>query len=474
MTFKGIDGGSFEDAYDRICSVLKDAYKQHQILLDSNKLSDYEKESYKNILTMRASRIEIRDGLKNLTTYLYQHYSVKSIILIDEYDTPIQAAYLGKYYDEMIGFMRIFLGAGLKDNSYLHQSMLTGILRIAKESLFSDLNNLKAYSLLNKRYGEYFGFTEDEVIILLQKTQLSDTLPNVKAWYNGYQVGNTVLYNPWSIVNFIQEQGIFSDYWVNTSDSALIKDLLIKSDTTLRKEFEFLLRGISTEQYIIENFAFKQLEFTPSAIWSLLLMSGYLKATAIINNDLGTVGRLEIPNKEVRHLYQRYISEWLSGVNDAKIFNVFITNLLTGKIEDFETQLKTIMLQTFSIHDIKGKTPEKFFHGFMLGLLAGIDAEQYHIHSNKESGLGRYDIIIAPKDTNKLGVIIEIKSEAVDCSQEKLHLSAKTALIQIENKKYDQSSLFVKEQDLLKIGVAFSGKELAIDSVLKPKNRAKP
>ncbi len=465
LTFKDIKSRSFEAAYDDFCEMVRGVYLQHekQALSHGSSLKSRDKQDYERFLDRKASDSAKRIALKNLTFYLSQCYGVKPIVLIDEYDTPIQTAYLENYYKEMVTFMREFLGAGLKDNSHLHKAVLTGILRVSKESLFSGLNNLKVYSLLNSRYGEYFGFTEEEVRELLEKANLGDRINDIRTWYNGYQAGNIVIYNPWSILNCIQEQGKLSPYWVNTSDNALIKELIIQSSPYTKAQFESLLQGKAVEKFINENVVFDHLESNESTLWTLLLMSGYLKVTSTKEVEQGSLCQLEIPNKEVKDLYRMFVAEWLSGVNDATVFNSFLTDLLNGKMEDFEERLGSLMLQTFSVHDIKGNNPEKFFHGFMLGLIAGLDQNQYKIDSNKESGLGRYDIIIVPNDPKKLGIILEIKSLDKD-SPQSLKEAAENAVKQIDEQKYSQNVLFQNVNRCLKVGIAFRGKELATHS----------
>jgi hypothetical protein len=306
--------------------------------------------------------------------------------------------------------MREFLGAGLKDNTHLNKAVLTGILRISKESLFSGLNNIKVYSLLNTHYSNYFGFTEKDVEQLLNKSNLNDDVELVKDWYNGYQAGDTVLYNPWSIVNYIREKGKLSPYWVNTGDNTLIKNLLIGSSIDFKSQLEKLLQGQAIERIINESIIFDQLENSEGALWTLLLMAGYLKVASLQETGQGPLCLLEIPNKEVKDLYKTIIAEWLSGVDDVSIFNDFLKNLLHGNMDAFERHLEKIMLQTVSVHDLGSKLPEKFYHGFMLGLISGIDQKHYQISSNRESGYGRFDIIIIPKDSKKLGIIIEVKT----------------------------------------------------------------
>ena len=462
LTFKDIKSSNFESAYAALYKLIRSVYEEHEYVLNDTKLTDRQKERFNLILNEQASESDVKSSLSDLTFFVYQYYGVKPIVLIDEYDTPIHTAYLEKYYKEMITFMREFLGSGLKDNSYLERAVLSGILRISKESLFSGLNNLKVYTLLNSRYGEHFGFTDEEVQQLLERTELSNTRTEVATWYNGYQAGgDTILYNPWSIVNYIQEQGKFRPYWVNTSDNALIKNLLIQSSNAFKTQFESLLLGNAIEKLINENVAFDHLENNESALWTLLLMSGYLKVTSIKETDQGPLCLLEVPNKEVRGLYRNFFAEWLSGVNDAMVFNNFLNEFLIGNMASFEENLKRILLQTCSVYDVKGKNPEKFYHGFILGLISGIDNNLYVIESNKESGLGRYDIIVAPKDPARLGIILEIKSISQD-TPEAIKAAAEEAVQQINSHQYDQTTLLKNVKNSLKIGIAFSGKELAI------------
>jgi len=466
LTFKDIKSSSFEDFYASICNLIGDLYESHEQILLGDKLTVYQKKQYRLVLEREAVYVNIKTALLDLTFYVYQHYGVKPIVLIDEYDTPIQTAYVNNYYQEMIDFMREFLSSALKDNAYLQKAVLTGILRIAKESLFSGLNNIKIYSLLDSTYGEYFGFTEPEVAALLEKTNLSHNIKDVKIWYNGYQAGDTILYNPWSIINYLVERGKLSPYWINTSNNTLVKELLINSSAGFKEQFETLLQDNPIEKLITENFVFTYLTANESLVWSLLLMSGYLKITSSTQMELGQLCKLEIPNNEVKILYRVIIAEWLSGVNDAAIFNEFLTSLLVGKIDTFVNNMRTIMLQTFSVHDVKGSEPEKFYHGFMLGLLAGIDRKQYNIESNKESGLGRYDIAIIPNDTAKLGIVLELKSlgKQLDPTDLDLRLqeAANIALQQIDHKQYVATMQQHRIKHCLKVGVAFGGKELAV------------
>jgi hypothetical protein len=304
ISFKDIKQANFEIAFSKLYELIMDTYNQHSYLETSHKLNSNQKDYYRVLMSRKANQAQLENSLQKLTEFLYIHHGLKPWVLIDEYDTPIQSAYINGYYQEMIDFIRGIFSTALKTNPYLERGVITGILRIAKESLFSGLNNLKVYSLLNSRYSEYFGFTEVEVDALLQKSGLSGKSEDIKQWYNGYRLGDTVIYNPWSIVNYIDEKGLLKPFWINTSDNQLIKDLLKKSDIEFKQDIELLLEGKSVEKLIDEQIIFQYLNNNPSSVWSLLLMSGYLKPLSSRDTYQGTFVELSIPNKEVHSLYR--------------------------------------------------------------------------------------------------------------------------------------------------------------------------
>lgn len=321
LSFKDVKTKSFKDAYENIKILLRRAYQEHeQKVQSSQNLTKSDLDDFQRILNREALDAEIKNSLKNLTFYLHKAYGAKPIILIDEYDTPIQTAYLENYYDEMIDFMRGFLSTALKDNDYLDRVVLTGILRVSKESLFSGLNNIKVYTILDSEYKEYFGFTELETQQLLEKTTLNSTMQEVACWYNGYQIEDTVLYNPWSILNYIHDRA-FKPYWVNTGDNHLIKRLLVQSDIYFKTELESLLQGSTIQKLIDINVVFERhLEQNIATAWTVLLMAGYLKVMNTQLTILGPICQLKIPNLEVMGLYQGLISKWLSGAEDSVSF----------------------------------------------------------------------------------------------------------------------------------------------------------
>jgi hypothetical protein len=416
VTFKSIDDSNFESAYEKIQLLISDVYEQHQYLLDSPKLSEHDKKIYKIILETDAGNNPslITESLKKLTRFLHLHHGIKPWLLIDEYDTPIQAGYLNKHYDQIVEFMRGMFGSALKGNDYLHRAVITGILRVSKESLFSGVNNLKVYSLLNFEYANCFGFTQSEVDEALKKANLEHLSKDIKSWYNGYTIGDHQIYNPWSIANYIYAKGAVAPYWVNISGSGLIRTSMAAASTEIKEQFELILAGKPIKAMITENMVFSDLTNNSDALWSLLLFSGYL--TVIEKNYVGTDldCLLRTPNYEVHALYKTIINNWFSAPLGQISYQNFLKSLTTGDLNKFIKTLKQFLKESLSHFDVKGHHPEKFYHGFVLGLMVGL-SETHIVESNKESGDGRYDVMIIPKDLTKLGLIAAIPAALKKC-----------------------------------------------------------
>ncbi len=460
ISFKDVKNSTFKHTYKSLCIIIQDLYKEHRYLLSSSHLEEEDKVNFTTILKgeLEENDLElIQFSLKRLSQYLYQHHGVKPWLLIDEYDTPIQAGYLHDYYNQVIEFMRGMFSTALKNNPYLNKAVITGILRVAKESLFSGVNNLKVYSILHQRYSQQFGFTEQEMDNLLKESNLTDKAKEIKEWYNGYQFGETTIYNPWSIANCVQEKGAIDPYWINTSDNQLIKDLLKKSPLRFKQDFEVLIEGKTVEKLIDEQLAFQYLSNMPDATWSLLLMAGYLKPTTLRKTDQGVVAALAIPNREVRNLYRQIIEQWLSNGYGISWYNDFIASLLEGRMEEFAVHLQKVLLQIVSYHDLS-KEPEAFYHGLLLGFMASLH-QTHEIKSNRESGLGRFDILIIPKDLIQAGVVMELKIKG---EKETLEECACRALKQIEEKKYVEEFKQRGIKKVIKIGIGFKGKTFAL------------
>ena len=469
LTFKDIKENNFELAYEKFYELIVKMYDDFSYLQESERLSINQKNFYQIILNRQANRAQLENALQMLTECLFKHHGEKSIILIDEYDTPIQSGYLQDYYDDIVGLFRNFFSAALKDNPFLFKSVLTGILRVSRESLFSGLNNLKSYSMLHPKYAAYFGFTETEVSSLLDKAGLSDRASQIKDWYNGYQIGDCILYNPWSIVNSIQDR-LLRSYWVNTSDNALIKRLLLNSSAVFKERLGLLLSGDCIERIIDENFVFSDLKkHNESAVWSLLFMAGYLKIVAYQDTSQGSLCQLAIPNQEIRDLYRKIIEQWLADGYGVEWYNEFLNDLLKGDMKKFSRGLSDIMEQTVSVHDV-AREPEAFYHGLMIGLTASLyNHPNYETRSNRESGYGRYDYLIISRDREKLTILLEFKKINLPESKQNANeiatifdKAAHEALKQIDHQRYLIELQQREIKNILKIGIAFSGKRFGI------------
>ncbi len=462
ITFKDIKHSHFQDALDSFRLLAQELCREHRYLATSDKLNKDEKELFNQFLNNKLESSELKNFLKLLSELLFKHHGTKPWLLIDEYDTPIHASYLHGYYNEMMGLMRGLLGAALKTNPYLGRAVITGILRVAKESLFSGLNNLKVFSVLDERYGEYFGFTEDEMSVLLAQAELISHSDEIKKWYNGYLFGQAIVYNPWSVANCLNDRGKLKPYWLNTSDNALIKNLLAQADEDTKVKLESLVRGQPIETIIDEYVAFINFAENPSALWSLLLSSGYLKAISYEPSGAKLKCSLLPPNYEVSLIYSEMVKEWISERIGYDQYDYFIGALLKGNMDDFAEMLKKYLVETISVFDVSGKNSEKFYHGLVLGLISST-METHTIKSNRESGYGRYDVMIIPKDLTNAQAVSLILEFKVAKEGEELKASAHEALQQIEKRHYEAELKQAGVTKIIKAGLAFSGKKVAVE-----------
>jgi hypothetical protein len=461
LSLKGIKAPTYEVAYQKIVSLMSRLYQEHHYLLESTMLFPQDKQRIQDIIAEKALATHVEDALKNLTRYLSLHHHAKTILLIDEYDTPIHAAYLStpRYHDEMLNFMRGFLGEALKDNEFLHKGVVTGILRIAQANLFSDLNNIDVYTLLRKDYAQYFGFTPDEVQQLVLDSGLAIQLDAIQSWYNGYQIGDTVLYNPWSMLCCLKQQGHLQSYWIETGEAGLLGVALRKQSIYVKLQLQQLMEGETIEVKLDYRTSLLDIERNPVAVWTLLVFSGYLNARPTHFSDDGKITcQVSIPNREVSGAYLRFVQNWYENALTDGHYMALLDALTHGRVEQFQELLQTYIEQSLSYFDLGKKTPEKIYHVFMLGLLAGLRSE-YLIQSNKEAGYGRFDLALVPHDTTKLGILMEFKSVEDD---KDLDASAQSALNQIKHHHY--TSLLhqhgIKKQ--LALGIAFSGKQVVV------------
>ena len=452
ISLKDIKVSNWIECFEEIKKLLKDLFNTKRYIRE--KLDESEKIDFDKIEFLNETG-DFMGALKNLSKYLFKFYGRKTVILIDEYDTPLVTAHSQGYYDEAIFFFRNFLSAALKGNPYLEFAVLTGILRIAKESIFSGLNNLMVSTILDNKY-EYFGLTEDEVEQALKYYELDYELEEVKKWYNGYKFGDKLVYNPWSIINCINNKEL-NPYWINTSDNALIKQLLDKNDSKVLDDLKAVFSGNEIEEVITENIVFFDLEDVDT-IWSLMLFSGYLTYDRSVTSDITGAKTyfLKIPNYEVQSFFKNtFIKEYSHG-KTAMYFKM-LEDLYKGDINKFEFKFKELYLSAISYHDTANS--EKYYHHFMLGVLLTL-GDKYIITSSRESGYSRYDIALEPKDKSNYGLIFEFKIGDKNSIEDK----AREALAQINEKKYDISMKNNGVLKVIKIGMAFSGKDVAIES----------
>ena len=472
LTFKELQSGSPQKMNKALKSLMADIYHLHYFLLDSPHLTKIQKENFYVVLRQKVDEANLEKALFKLTEYLYTHYQKEVIVLIDEYDAPIQASYFNNYYQQAIKMMRDLLGSCLKTNPYLERALLTGITRVSKESLFSGLNNLAVYSLLDDEYSEYFGFTEAEVNMLAEKMNYQGKLIEMRDWYNGYEIGGVTLYNPWSIINCLSRKGRIKNYWLNTSGNELIKKLLIRSSLRFKQDFERLLKRETIHKLIREDMVYGSLDTDESLIWSLFFVAGYLKIVAKLESNEkyhgGVYCALSIPNKEIHEYYCLLIQEWLAGTKGVGWCVEFLEELLAGNVKEFEVGLKEVLENIVSSHDAASET---FYHGLVLGFIATL--KNYEIKSNRESGKGRYDIAVIPRDPQVLGLLLELKSVEQTTTDATLFKQAQKALQQIDDKNYVAEFRQRGIHKVLKIALVFKGKDFQLKYVEENLNKVK-
>ena len=457
ISFKDIKKASYTQAYKSIVSLMKNLYTEHMYLLKEECLHKHEKNAFIAVLNKKADQPDIEEAINQLSLYLYRKFGKMPIILIDEYDTPIQESYLRGYYQPMIDLMRDIFGPSLKDNTALGKAVVTGITRVAQESLFSGVNNFEVYSVLKSKYGQYFGFTEPEVLDLIEKTGNQISLDIVREWYNGYRIGSHLVYNPWSILMCLKNGGEVELHWLNTSSNDLVRTLVEKGSFRIREQFELLLQGKSIQKPLMENLIFPDLENDEEAVWSLLLYAGYLTVLSSAREEFELLGQVVVPNKEVMHIYDKIIVKWFKKNESLSAYKDFVGALTAGNIDIFKLHLAEYLMASGSYFDFNKNTSEQIFHSFMLGLVVGLK-ENYIIQSNQESGLGRLDVVFIPKDNKRDGILLEFKIGDKD----KLVQRAQEALQQIKDQKYLTTFKSHGVKSFLAIGMAFCGKQVEL------------
>ena len=472
MSFAEIKQNNYNDAVEKIKRIICEMCQQFDFLKNWDGLTETEKKNISNI-SYDMSDVMAQDLIKNMSNYLSRYYGKKVIILLDEYDTPMQEAYVNGYWEELVAFTRSLFNSTFKTNPYLERAIMTGITRVSKESIFSDLNNLEVVTTLTPKYETAFGFTEEEVFRALDEQGLSDKKNDVKIWYDGFRFGSkNDIYNPWSIINCLDKKKI-ALYWAESSSNGLINSLVQKGSSNIKMMVEELINGSTINVPIDEQIVFSELDYSEDAVWSLMLASGYLKVVS--SEELNLIREsdneyeLALTNREILFMFKKMILRWFSPAKSET--NEFIKALISGDIESMNEYMNDVALRTFSSfdsgkHTSEKKAPENFFHGFVLGLMVD-QSENYIITSNRESGFGRYDIMLEPKDkqTQKYpGIVIEFK--VINPRKENsLEETVEAALKQIEEKNYDAELINrgVNKENIHHYGFAFKSKEVLID-----------
>ena len=472
FSFAKIKQTTYKETIEKIKKIIFDLYQEYAFIGKWNGLTDKEKENFNNI-SYDMSDVIAQEAIVDLSNYLSRYYGKKVIILLDEYDTPMQEAYVNGYWEELVAFTRSLFNSTFKTNPYLERAIMTGITRVSKESIFSDLNNLEVVTTLTPKYETAFGFTEEEVFKALDEQGLSGKKNDVKIWYDGFRFGSkNDIYNPWSIINYLDKKKI-AMYWAESSSNGLINSLVQKGSSNIKMMVEKLINGSTINVVIDEQIVFSELDYSEDAVWSLMLASGYIK---VISADALTgdrrkarMYRLALTNFEIQLMFEKMILRWFIPAKNET--NEFIKALISGDIESMNEYMNDVTLNTFSSfdsgkHNSERKAPENFFHGFVLGLIVD-QTENYIITSNRESGYGRYDIMLEPIDkTNEKypGIVIEFK--VINPRKENtLEETVEAALKQIEEKNYDAELIGrgVNPSNIHHYGFAFKGKEVLID-----------
>ena len=468
ISFADVKETSFSQARKKICSIIKDVYNRYAFLLDGDFLNENEKQDFQNISTDMED-YEVSGSIRALSNRLSRYYGKKVIILLDEYDTPMQEAYVNGYWQKLVSFTRSLFNSTFKTNPYLERAIMTGITRVSKESIFSDLNNLEVVTTTSQKYGDCFGFTEEEVFAALDEYGLSDRKQEVRSWYDGFTFGDQAdIYNPWSIVNYLDKRR-FAPYWANSSSNSLVDKLVREGSKDLKTSFQCLLTGESITAELDEQIVYDQLDNDERAVWSLLLASGYLKVKNLKTymtdfGDWKQEYQLELTNFEVRLMFRDMVRKWFSSA--ISVYNDFIKALLLGDIKAMNIYMNRVAMATFSYFDTgknpSAEEPERFYHGFVLGLMVDL-SDRYILTSNRESGFGRYDVMLEPRNLEDDGIILEFKARDIDDETE-LRDTVKAALDQIERKRYETALVEkgIPPERIHKYGFAFSGKKVLI------------
>jgi hypothetical protein len=463
LTFKDVKARSWKEMFAAIRNVIAAEVRRHRELLRSDVLAPEDVESLRRMMREEHAAVPYHAMLRDLSACLAAHHGRKVVILIDEYDIPIQTAYAEGYYEEAVLFFRNFLSGGLKDNPHLFKGVLTGVLRVAKESIFSGLNNVDVQSLLSAAYATDFGFTQAEVDRLVQDMGQPAVAGELRSWYDGYRFAGHTIYNPWSVMKYVasREDG-FRPHWVFTGSDDVLRNLLLDKGLAMTRELDALLRGESITRAVSEHIVLREIDTNPDAVWSLLLMSGYLTARSVDLEEAEIHAALAIPNRELAYVFRTNIKSWvqqaLGGSHHA--VESLSKAMLTGDAETFEDLLSDLVLRTVSQHDLAGGEPERVYQAFLLGMLVHLSG-QWDVRSNRESGHGRYDIAIVPMQPGRPGVVLELK-KLRSHRHETADQALASAIQQIRERRYEEELVSAGASPIHVYGVVFDGKRVRV------------
>ena len=458
VTFKDVKCNTWTDTLEKLAEIIGSEFARHSELLTSGACNDVDKASFRRMMERRASETELSGAFLLLTRMLHAHHNIPPIIIVDEYDTPIQQGHTRNFYDQVISFMRNLFSGGFKDNKNLSFGFLTGILRVAKESIFSGLNNLAINSILDEKYSSYFGFTKEEVRAMAEYYRAEEKYDDLLAWYDGYRFGNTEIFNPWSVINYFRNNCKPGAYWQSTGSNEIIGEVLAEAGPEIYENLQLLLQGQSFLTHIDTGVVYPEIRKNPSTVYGFLLVAGYLRQqNADPSFTDGFMCELSLPNKEIAFVYKKEILDHLVDFIPTSTAISIQEAIYTGNAEKLQAMIRQLLLQTVSVYDTAG---ENFYHGLILGLCAIMD-NRFEIRSNRESGEGRYDIQLKPRTATLPGILIELKAAKKD-EKTDLKTLAQAALKQIEQKHYETELRTNGVTRILKYGVAFRGKEVEV------------
>lgn len=459
ITLKDVQDTSYENMLLYMKTAVLEMYQEHIYLLDSDKIYEFEKEKIKEILFGREDEVTLKNSARELAKYLSRHYEKPVMLLVDEYDVPLQNAYVEGYYEEAVKFFKTFYGLTFKDNPYLEKTVITGVSRVAKESIFSGANNFKVFTVLDNEFSSDFGITEKEMDKIIEDFEIQESKEELKKWYDGYKIGELDgIYNPWSILNYLTDRKLMP-YWVNTSSNDLIK-LILKNSTTVKEKIEKLLKGEAIEVIVDQETIITGIEKNEDNIWGLLVGTGYLKIVGTIDITEGRY-QVKIPNFEIKALFQNIIRSWFRDKVIGNDLNSILKDLITLNFEEFEEKFKILVREMFSYMDVGIHTAENFYHAFVLGMLVGLK-DNYYVNSNRESGTGRYDIMLEPQDKNGNSFILEFKVYKEE-KEKTIEDTIANAKKQIEEKKYEENLKERGFKNITKMVFAFQGKDVKME-----------